>query len=213
MLDAKAILGAIKAALAPGLVMGAADPKMLYPVLPEEALTGAVPSRLAEFSAGRTAARSAMGQLGHKPLAVPTGPDRAPVWPAALTGSVSHCAGVCVAVLGQRAHWSGIGIDVEPDQELEASLWPTILRPEEQAFVQSGYDALRIFVAKEAAYKAQYSKTQTLFDFHALSMTVNGATFSAQFQIDVGPFRRFDHLQGQFICAGGYTAALVTIPV
>ena len=212
MLDAKAILAAIRAALAPGLVTGAADPKMLHPVLPGEALSGAVPSRLAEVSAGRTAARNAMGQLGHKPLAVPIGPDRAPVWPAGLTGSVSHCAGVCVAVLGPRAHWSGIGIDVEPDQELETSLWPTILHPEELAFVQSGYDALRIFVAKEAVYKAQYSKTQTLFDFHALSMTVDGAAFSAQFQIDVGPFKRLDRLEGQLISAGGFTAALVTIP-
>jgi 4'-phosphopantetheinyl transferase EntD len=193
------------------MVLGAADPRVLYPVLPEEALANAVPERLAEFSAGRSAARAAMGMLGHKAHALPSGPDRAPVWPAGLTGSVSHCTGVCVAVLGGRSQWSGIGIDVEPDHALDQTLWEVLLCPQERGAVVTGHDVLRYFVAKEAAYKAQYSITRTLFDFQSLSLQFDGATFQARFQTDVPPFKRLDHLNGEMIFAGGYVAALVTI--
>ena len=48
-------------------------------VMPEEEPTLArmVPARRREFAAGRTAARRALGRS----VAIPMGPDRAPVWP------------------------------------------------------------------------------------------------------------------------------------
>src|SRR5690606_967724 len=52
----------------------------LWPV-EHAAISHAVPRRQREFAAGRTAARAAMSQLGWPPSAVPSAPDRSPIWP------------------------------------------------------------------------------------------------------------------------------------
>ncbi len=137
-------------------------------------MPGAVPARLAEFAAGRSAARQALRGLGFAPAAIPMGPDRAPLWPEAATGSISHCAGACLAVMGLARDYRGLGLDIEPLHPLPEELWSTVLRPEEHKHIndlpplQQGLQALRIFVAKEAAYKAQYAITRHIFDFHTL---------------------------------------------
>ena len=84
-------------------------------------ITSAVPSRRAEFVAGRTLARVAMRRLGLPPQALPVGPDRAPLWPANIVGSITHAAGYCAVAVGARCASSSapglrsIGLDLEPD--------------------------------------------------------------------------------------------------
>ena len=69
----------------------------------------AVPQRRREFFAGRLAAHRAMEALGHLPEPVPMGQDRAPVWPQGLVGSISHGAGACAAMYGQKGAFQRSG--------------------------------------------------------------------------------------------------------
>ncbi|MCR8549101.1 4'-phosphopantetheinyl transferase superfamily protein [Salipiger sp. P9] len=146
------------------------DPGALFP---EEraALRNALPTRVAEFAGGRRAARQAMAQLGLAPQAIPMAPDRAPVWPEGLVGSITHSAGNCLALVGRASDWHAIGADLEPDADLPADIISEIATPEELlrlAPIPPARAAARLFSAKEAAYKAQYPLTQSLFGFDAM---------------------------------------------
>lgn len=147
------------------------------PLLPTEevAMRRAVPQRLAEFTAGRAAARLAMQRLGLPPQAVPAAPDRSPVWPAGLNGSISHANGTCAAVLTRDAS-RRLGLDIEDPAPLGADLWPLVLTPVEMTELDNvaqsdrGAIAKRIFCIKEAAYKAQFPLTGAVIGFQALEV-------------------------------------------
>ena len=94
--------------------LSAADPRDLWPA-ERQAVIGAVPRRLAEFAAGRQAARTALAALGHPAVALPMGPDRAAIWPDGIAGSIAHAAGLAVAVARPGAP---LGVDVEDDSPL-----------------------------------------------------------------------------------------------
>lgn len=196
--------GALRAILPPGVALGlpGADPA----VWPGEETAAMVPARAAEFRAGRAAARAALAALGRPPVALPMGPDRAPVWPAGVTGSISHCAGLVLAVAGLSRDWAGLGLDAEPDLPLDPGLAETLLAKGEAA-----PDLLSAFVAKEAAYKAQYALSRQLFDFHTLRLTWEGAAFAARFARAVPPFAEGQALRGRVVAGGGYRLALVAI--
>ena len=150
------------------------------PVLPEEAraIARAVDKRRAEFTAGRTAARLAMQRLGLMAQSVPSAPDRSPVWPAGLTGSISHAAGFCAVVLSRNAG-APLGLDIEDPAPLDAELWPLVLTPAELTRLKDlppearGAAAKRIFGIKEAAYKAQFPLTGAVIGFQALEVSLD----------------------------------------
>lgn len=72
-----------------------------------------VVKRRAEFLNGRIAARAALRRMGMPDRPIAVGPDRAPVWPAGIVGSITHCASVAAAVTATREEAYGLGIDVE----------------------------------------------------------------------------------------------------
>lgn len=203
---AAAFATALRALLPPGVGLGQADPARLYPLLAGEGLPGAVAKRLAEFSAGRAAARAAL----HLPQqALPIGPDRAPLWPDGHVGSITHCTGLCLAIAARSADFQGLGLDAEPEVALDAALWDQILRPDEAA--PDGLVALAHFVAKEACYKAQYGTSRQIFGFHTLRLDVRGDDFKAEFMEEIPPLRKGQTVQGRLIRAGGYLGALVAL--
>ncbi|MDP5367552.1 MAG: 4'-phosphopantetheinyl transferase superfamily protein [Paracoccaceae bacterium] len=162
----------------------AADHPPLLPV-EEPAIARAVPGRRAEFTAGRAAARLAMQRLGLMPQAVPAAPDRSPIWPAGLTGSISHAAGFCAAVLAREAG-QRLGLDIEDPAPLDTDLWPLVLTPDEIASLDllpataRGLAAKRIFGIKEAAYKAQFPLTGAVIGFQALQVTLTDGGAAAR---------------------------------
>ena len=83
-------------------------------LLPGEAslCDGMPPARLAEWLGGRLAARRALAMLGRPDEAVLADRGR-PVFPAGIRGSISHSAGVAVALAGPAAFALGVGVDVE----------------------------------------------------------------------------------------------------
>ena len=199
---------ALRAVLPPGVALGQGQ---IAPLWPGEAVPGAVPARLAEFARGRSAARDAMRVLGVAGAAVPMRPDRSPDWPVGLTGSISHCEGACLAILGLRAEFAGLGLDIEPKRGLDSDLWPVILRPEECDGLSDPLLALAIFVAKEAAYKAQYAVTGQVFDFHTLSVVITADRFAAIYQRQVGGFAKGCALHGRLVQTARHIAAVCAV--
>lgn len=199
--------------------VAATDPRKPQPdPLPEEAahLKGAIAKRQREFAAGRAMAREAMAQVTGASDARPilSGDDRAPIWPAGWQGSISHKSTLCLAVMGQSG--ALLGVDVEEDIPLAHNLIPTICSATEIAHIagaDEGALAKLIFSAKEAAYKAQYPLTRTVFGFHGLEMRLDlpAAAFEAVFTKAIGDFVVGDVLKGRFCKGQGHLVTGVTI--
>ena len=114
--------------------------------------------RESEFKSGRTAVRAALATLGLEVgdlLAGPFGPE----WPDGFVGSLSHSAGTAVAIAAKSSDRATLGIDIERrDRRLDDRVIRRIATPAEldwvSAFGSDGVEALRLFCAKEATYKA-----------------------------------------------------------
>lgn len=200
MTSVPAVEAALRALFPAGVAVaaeqiGQADPASLWPE-EQPAVTGAVPQRLAEFAAGRSAARRVLAALGHPPTALPMGPDRAALWPAGLGGSIAHAADLAVAVGRQGAP---LGVDLEPDAPLEAELWPVFCSPDELGRLtgDTGRRVRQVFCAKEAVFKAQPPDARAMFGFDAVDVTLAEGSFNAQFRASVGVFQAGQVLTGK----------------
>ncbi|WP_394816075.1 4'-phosphopantetheinyl transferase family protein, partial [Clavibacter michiganensis] len=83
-----------------------------------DAVATALPGRRAEFVTGRVLARRALAALGRRPGSIPVARDGAPVWPAGIVGSITHCVGLRACAVGRRDEHAGIGIDATPARPL-----------------------------------------------------------------------------------------------
>lgn len=202
-----AIAALFPAGVAVGLCeLATADPRTL---MPEEraAMAGAIPHRLVEFAAGRQAARIALVTLGRPPAALPMGPDRAPIWPQGISGSISHAAGIAIAVARPGAP---LGVDIEEDTPLAPDLWTIITSDAERAGLpdgDTGTHVRSIFAAKEAVFKAQSPEDRALFGFDAVEVTLANGGFDATFRIGVGAFARGATVRGRLARIEGLVLA------
>ncbi|MEC3861300.1 4'-phosphopantetheinyl transferase superfamily protein [Mesobacterium sp. TK19101] len=212
------LLGEIEPDLSPVFCTGAADPHEdddgLYPI-EAAAVVRAVDKRRREFAAGRRAARCAMRKMGHAPQPVPAGDDRAPVWPRGLAGSISHTDFAALGIVSCQAETRTVGVDIEADQPIDPALVPEICTPEELD-IGAPDDltaARRIFSAKEAAYKAQFPLTATIFGFDGLHISaLDATTLEARFTRDVPPFRAGDVLTVRQWARHGVILSLCALP-
>nr|WP_314262193.1 4'-phosphopantetheinyl transferase superfamily protein [uncultured Devosia sp.] len=155
----------------------------------------AVPSRQSEFAAGRSAARAALRRLGRAATPIPSGPDRAPVWPRGFIGSISHCrTGVIAIAASLDAPLRHVGVDIEEATGLEPELWESICRPAEIGWFDARPDAELwakiIFSIKEAVYKAQFPLTRRLIDFHDVEIVELDADGNFTASILVGELKK-----------------------
>lgn len=112
--------------------------------------------RKAEHLAGRIAAVHALRDYGSK--AVPAiGEQRQPLWPAGLSGSISHCATTALAVVSRQP----VGVDIEAifTPQMAAELTDSIIDNEEREILLSSALPFTLaltlaFSAKESLYKA-----------------------------------------------------------
>ena len=154
------------------------DLQLLWPV-ERAVIAKAIPRRQREFAAGRAAAREAMARIGWAAQAVPSAPDRSPVWPKGLVGSIAHSNRVCVAMAGRSNQVHAIGIDVEEDVAMHEDHWETICTPSELAVISTlpsterGRWVTRIFCIKEAFYKWQYPQTRRMLAFLDVQVTLS----------------------------------------
>jgi enterobactin synthetase component D len=182
-----------------------------------------VAKRQTEYLAGRLCAREALLRLtgiAHVPT---TGADRAPQWPASITGSISHGHGWAGAIVAQDQAWRGLGLDVEkllPTARAER-LAAEILTPAELLRLQelpAEQRAQRIsltFSSKESLFKALYPLVQRHFyfqDAELLEVAADGS-LSLRLLVDLHPdWPAGSQLAGQFAEFEGYLLSLVAIP-
>lgn len=211
--------GAIEASLAtlfPAGVAVAAErivPARADRLWPEEraAIAGAVPHRLDEFVAGRTAGRRALAALGHPAAALPMAADRTALWPAGISGSIAHAAGFAVAVARRGAP---LGVDLEDDAAIAPDLWPILCVPEELHLLspaERGHTVKRLFCAKEAVFKAQPPDARAMFGHETLSVTLAETAFDAQFLTQAGVFRKGQVVRGRMAVMDGLVLAGVAV--
>lgn len=209
MHDVKA---ALERLLGPHVGIGVTDPRASPADLwPEEAaaLSRAVPKRLAEYAAGRRAARQAMGELGLPAAAILNANDRAPIWPEGLSGSIAHCDDCCIAAVAKESTYRALGIDLEPAKPLDADLIPTICSQTEQDWAAGqadpGLAAMTIFCAKEAIYKAQYPLTGQVIGYDAVTVRLARGKFV------IGAHPTLPDMQGAVVIEGGLILAVAYV--
>ena len=118
--------------------------------------------RIQDFARGRACAHRALGELGIREFSLLAGRKREPIWPQAITGSITHTTGFAAAVVAHRADIASIGIDCEVIDSVDEELWERICTPTEQArlarlpVVERRRQAALTFAAKEAFYKCQF---------------------------------------------------------
>ncbi|OPA86039.1 4'-phosphopantetheinyl transferase [Pseudomonas fluorescens] len=142
-------------------------------VPPPASIQRSVAKRQAEFLAGRLCARAALHQLEQLNCIPAIGEDRAPVWPAHISGSITHSTGHAAAIVGHKAQWRGLGMDLENVLTLERAerLAGEILTADEllrMASVPRDQIARLVtltFSVKESLFKALYPMVQKRFYF------------------------------------------------
>lgn len=154
---------------------------------PEEAcIRNAVDKRVREFRAGRACARRALARLGVHDFALVAGPERDPIWPQGIVGSITHCAGFVGVAVAPSESIRGLGVDAEPTEKLGDGLVPLVCTPGEREWLgRVGQDwAKALFSAKEAVFKCLYPLTRTWLDFQDVSLTVD--PLGGRFSVDRG---------------------------
>lgn len=207
------LIRAAERILPEGVALGAADPRGApHGLWADETLGPVVPKRLAEYVAGRRAARAALRKLGVAECAIPSGADRAPVWPTGIVGSISHTDKACLSIVSKDSQYAGLGVDIELATPLTPDIASSILVQEDLATCQSMLDATIIFAVKEAVYKAQFPITKLLFGFDALGVSLSADRFTAQFLTAQGRFHAGHKVTGRWALADGHVLVIAAIP-
>ena len=144
----------------------------------------AVPGRRETFRLGRQAAHAALQAIGQDGGPILAGTSREPIWPAGVVGSISHVAGVGVALVAPHDLSDGVGIDIE-SQRWAPELEDQVPRPEEREWLDAGSTTersaklLALFSAKESVFKAFYPSVGRYFGFSAASLVPTSSGFAA----------------------------------
>lgn len=182
--------------------------------------------RRAQFAAGRRCAAEALKALGlTEPPAVATGPDRAPVWPAGIVGSITHSAGFAWAAAARACDLTGIGIDSESvmTRRVAAEVGGLVMDAGEAAdeTILPGADAetrtTLVMSAKESVYKCLYPTARIVFEFPDLRIReVDAArgSFGWILKRSLGSaFPEGFTGSGRFIIESGFVHTAVELPV
>lgn len=205
------------------------DPALLAPgdfqrsaVPPPASIQRSVAKRQAEFLAGRLCARAALQQLDHLDCVPAIGEDRAPVWPAHISGSITHSTGHAAAIVAHTAQWRGLGMDLENVLTLERAerLAGEILTADEMrrmADLPREQIALLVtltFSAKESLFKALYPIVHKRFYFEHAELLEWSESGQLRLRLLTDLSSEWCHgkeLVGQFAVSDGQLLSLVAI--
>lgn len=193
-------------------------------VPPPASIQRSVAKRQAEFLAGRLCARAALHQLDNLDCVPAIGEDRAPVWPQHISGSITHSSGHAAAIVGHKAQWRGLGMDLENVLSLERAerLAGEILTAAElqrMAMLPREQHALLVtltFSAKESLFKALYPIVQKRFYFEHAEVLEWSASGQLRLRLLTDLSEEWCHgkeLVGQFAVDGEQLLSLVAISV
>ena len=177
------------------------------------------PGRRAEFTHGRSCARQALHQLGLEAGGIPVGASREPLWPTGIVGSISHAGTAATAGVARAGgNIVNLGLDLEPDEPLDAELVAQVCRPTEIARLAiSDADPARaarhVFAMKEAVYKALWPVQRRFLEFH--DVEVHGGSGRGTFGVTIHngrcPPETAARLEGRFARIGTMFVAGVVL--
>ncbi|WP_373565121.1 MULTISPECIES: 4'-phosphopantetheinyl transferase family protein [Pseudomonadaceae] len=132
-----------------------------------------VAKRQAEHLAGRVCAREALYRVTGVASVPAVGEDRAPQWPAQVSGSITHGQDWAAAIVAPTQQWRGLGLDVERllSSERAERLVGEILTPDELSRIahltpeQRAWQISLTFSLKESLFKALYPLVLKRFYF------------------------------------------------
>ncbi|MEI5102398.1 4'-phosphopantetheinyl transferase superfamily protein [Streptomyces sp. PmtG] len=166
-------------------------------LFPEEApyVANAVAKRRLEFTTARHCARTALAGIGVAPVPIPRGERGAPVWPAGVVGSMTHCAGFRAAVVAEDTAVTSLGVDAEPAERLSDPGVLDLVSDETERAALAGlatqdpsvpWDRL-LFSAKEAVYKTWFPLARRWLGFEEARLDIRrDGTFTAAILVE-GP--------------------------
>lgn len=136
------------------------------------AIARAAPRRRAEWLAGRRCAGEALRLLTGHVSCPGMAPNRAPIWPQGILGSISHSGSSAIAIVARAGSCRGIGIDIERFLgEAEAGeIAAEAMTPAECRRLGAGDDPFLVtlaFCAKESLFKALYPLLRRPLSFHS----------------------------------------------
>jgi 4'-phosphopantetheinyl transferase EntD len=187
----------------------------------ESIVACAVQSRRLAFATARACARRALAGLGCEPVAIPRDERGAPLWPAGVVGSITHCAGYRACAVARARDVITLGIDAEPADALPGRVLERISSAPERtglcalaaAHPTVCWDRL-LFSAKEAVYKAWYPLTGRWLDFGDAVITFDPAgTFAAELLVP-GPLlagRPLGSFAGRWLTGDGLVLTAVAL--
>lgn len=194
-------------------------------LFPEERalVARAVEKRRSEFTSARACARAALAQLGIPPRAVLADGRGAPLWPAGIVGSVTHCDGYRACAAAHAGQIASIGIDAEPNEPLPHGLLNDVTHPWERESLQAlmcesptiRWDRL-LFSMKEAVYKTWYPLAGRWLGFEDAVIAIDRRrrAFSVRLLV-AGPMvrgRRLSWLYGRWASCDGLLLTAATLP-
>ena len=142
----------------------------------QAAIARAVPSVKSASGAARIAARRLMMQLGVTPGSLVKRQGRGPIWPAELSGSLSHDPELAAAAVGRRTAWRSIGIDIEPAEALPAEMLKLVATASERTQLNGDLVQARLlFCIKEAVFKATHPLDNVFLEHHDVEVDLRAS--------------------------------------
>ncbi|MDO6496573.1 4'-phosphopantetheinyl transferase family protein [Photobacterium sanguinicancri] len=143
-----------------------------------DTLNKAVLKRQCEFLAGRVCAQRGLYKLGKSSVAsIKIGEFRQPLWPNGVVGSISHCSGHAIAMVGMKSdECVSVGIDIEEviNALCAREIANQVLSKSESVFAELfeefQYFLTLIFSAKESIYKAIFPFVKQILDFDCVRL-------------------------------------------
>lgn len=180
----------------------------------------AAESKKREFLTARSCARRALRKLGLPPTPILRGPNREPLWPPGVIGSITHCNGFRAAAVAKQSDLLAIGIDAEIHDELPADVFEHVcLEPEIRwlATAPKGTHWSRVlFSAKESVYKAWFPLTHRWLGFEDVEVTFKPAegTFYARLLVEFPQIggRRLTGFAGRFLVRNRLLLTATAVP-
>lgn len=179
---------------------------------------GLVPKVKELFVMGRHAAHLGLKALNSKSIEVGRHESREPLWPQGFLGSIAHTTGLAVAVVAQKNHWRGLGVDVEKlDRSFRFEIDKKMANQQEQAWIRSEPEKIRertlaLFSAKEATFKAFYPLEKVYLNFLDVEFSATTQGFTGTLKKSAGKDWKvgfsFDVLQTGW---KGYLVSAVTL--
>ena len=191
--------------LGPGIGLGIEPVSGSGGLRPVEAIavSKAVPKRVAEFAAGRRAARTALGAIGCEASDIPAGPDRAPVWPDGVTGTITHDGDLALAAAARLGDVRSMGLDLTEAAPLPGGTRERILRHAAEEGL-TDLEARVVFSAKESLFKALSPHVGFVFGFSAAAVRpdMERGSFEAWLLQPLGPFEQGQVWRGRLAIEG-----------